>query len=127
MNPEQLRYTETHEWVAEQNGLVTVGITQYAADLLRDLVYVELPPVGSRTEAGASFGEVESIKAVSDLYAPVDGEVVEVNEAVVAEPQIISRDPYGQGWLIRIRPAPNARWSRLLSYAEYQQQITQQG
>jgi glycine cleavage system H protein len=126
MNPEQLRYTETHEWVAEQDGLVTVGITQYAADLLRDLVYIELPPLGTRTEAGSSFGEVESIKAVSDLYAPVDGEVVAVNEAVVAEPQIISRDPYGQGWLIKIRPAANARWSRLLSYAEYQQQIAQQ-
>ncbi len=126
MNPEQLRYTETHEWVAEQDGLVTVGITQYAADLLRDLVYIELPPLGARTEAGSSFGEVESIKAVSDLYAPVDGEVVAVNEAVIAEPQTISRDPYGQGWLIKIRPAANARWSRLLSYAEYQQQIAQQ-
>jgi len=126
MNPEQLRYTETHEWVAEQDGLVTVGITQYAAELLRDLVYIELPRLGTRTEAGSSFGEVESIKAVSELYAPVDGEVVAVNEAVVAEPQMISRDPYGEGWLIKIRPAANARWSRLLSYDEYQQQIAQQ-
>ena len=126
MNPEQLRYTETHEWVAEQDGLVTVGITQYAAELLRDLVYIELPRLGTRTEAGSSFGEVESIKAVSELYAPVDGEVVAVNEAVVAEPQMISRDPYGEGWLIKIRPAANARWSRLLSFDEYQQQIAQQ-
>ncbi|MDW8221794.1 MAG: glycine cleavage system protein GcvH [Gemmatales bacterium] len=127
MNPEQLRYTETHEWVHEENGLVTVGITQYAADLLNDLVYIELPSIGARTQAGASFGEVESIKAVSDLYAPVDGEVVEVNQAVVAEPQIISRDPYGAGWLIKIRPDPKGQWSRLLSYAEYQQQIAQPG
>ncbi|MCS7167650.1 MAG: glycine cleavage system protein GcvH [Gemmatales bacterium] len=127
MNPEQLRYTETHEWVYEENGLVTVGITQYAADLLNDLVYIELPSIGARTQAGASFGEVESIKAVSDLYAPVDGEVVEVNQAVVAEPQIISRDPYGAGWLIKIRPDPKGQWSRLLSYAEYQRQIAQPG
>jgi glycine cleavage system H protein len=127
MNPELLRYTETHEWVHEENGIVTVGITQYAADLLNDLVHVELPAIGTRTQAGASFGEVESIKAVSDLYAPVDGEIVEVNQQVVADPQIISRDPYGAGWLIKIRPAPHATWSRLLTYSEYQQQITQPG
>ncbi|GBD36341.1 Glycine cleavage system H protein [bacterium HR36] len=127
MNPEELRYTETHEWVHEENGLVTVGITQYAVDLLKDLVYIELPPVGTPTQAGASFGEIESIKAVSDIYSPVDGEVQEVNQAVIADPQVISRDPYGAGWLIKIRPAPNGRWNRLLTYAEYQHQIAQSG
>lgn len=127
MRPEDLQYTETHEWVYQEDDLVTVGITQHAVEMLNDLVFIELPQVGTTTQAGSSFGEVESVKAVSDLYAPVSGVVVAVNEQVTNNPQIVSNDPYGEGWLIKIRPTPDAQWSRLLSYVEYQQHIAQQG
>lgn len=104
--PEQLRYTEEHEWVAgldNEDGVVTVGITAYAADSLGDIVFVELPEEGAAIEAGEPCGEAESTKSVSDLYAPVTGEVTAVNAAVADDPGMINSDPYGEGWLFKVR------------------------
>jgi len=102
--PEELRYTEEHEWVAtREETLVRVGITEYAQDQLGDVVFVDLPEVGRQVSAGDVFGEVESTKSVSELFAPVDGEVVAVNGAVADSPELINSDPYGEGWLIEIR------------------------
>lgn len=121
--PEQLRYAPTHEWARKDGDLITVGITKYAVDLLTDLVYLDLPSVGESTAAGSSFGEVESVKAVSDLYAPVAGEVVEVNQDVVNDPTKVAQEPYGSGWLIKIRPVAGASLDHLLNAEAYQKQI----
>ena len=104
--PETLLYTAEHEWVTEpsEDGVVTIGITAYAADALGDIVYVSLPEEGSAIEAGEPCGEAESTKSVSDIYAPVTGEVVAVNGAVEEDPAIVNGDPYGEGWLIKVRP-----------------------
>ncbi|HMP01679.1 MAG TPA: glycine cleavage system protein GcvH [Gemmatales bacterium] len=123
MYPTNQRYAPTHEWARQDGSLIVVGITQYAVDLLTDLVYLDLPDVGENTFAGSSFGEVESVKAVSDLYAPVAGEVVEVNQAVVSDPAVIASDPYGAGWLVKIRPEAGATLDGLLTAEQYQQQI----
>ncbi|MCD0451410.1 glycine cleavage system protein GcvH [Actinocorallia sp. API 0066] len=104
--PEQLRYTEEHEWVSGldgEDGVVTVGITDYAADALGDIVYVSLPEEGAEVTAGEPCGEAESTKSVSDIYAPLSGEVVAVNQAVAEDPGTINADPYGEGWLFRVR------------------------
>ncbi len=103
--PEELRYTEEHEWVATrgEDTLVRIGITEYAQDQLGDVVFVDLPEVGRQVGAGDVFGEVESTKSVSELFAPVDGEIVAVNNAVADSPELINSDPYGEGWLIEIR------------------------
>ncbi len=104
--PEQLRYTEEHEWVAgldSEDGVVTIGITAYAADALGDIVYVQLPEEGTSVEAGEPCGEAESTKSVSDIYSPVSGEVTAVNSAVTEDPAMINTDPYGEGWLYRVR------------------------
>lgn len=104
--PEQLRYTEEHEWVAgldTEDGVVTVGITAYAAEQLGDIVYVSLPEEGAAVEAGEPCGEAESTKSVSDIYSPVSGEVTAVNAAVVDAPNIINDDPYGEGWMFKVR------------------------
>lgn len=102
--PTQLRYTQEHEWVeAREADIVRVGITQYAADALGDIVYVQLPEVGDKIEAGQACGELESTKSVSDLYAPLTGEVVAINEAVVDDPAQVGSDPYGEGWLLEVR------------------------
>ena len=103
MTPEDLRYTEDHEWVRLDEGEGTVGITAYAADELGDVVYVELPKPGRHLRAREVFGVIESVKTASDLYAPVAGEIVAVNEALAAAPELVNTDPYGDGWMIRIR------------------------
>ena len=100
--PQDREYTPEHEWVLRQGDAVTVGITDFAAGKLGDVVYVDLPPVGSIATAGTIIGEIESTKSVGELYAPVDGTVSEVNGAVDAQPQLVNGDPYGQGWLVRI-------------------------
>ncbi|GAA4638624.1 glycine cleavage system protein GcvH [Actinoallomurus vinaceus] len=102
--PETLSYTQEHEWITEpSDGVVTVGITAYAADALGDIVYVSLPQEGASVEAGEPCGEAESTKSVSDIYAPVTGEVVAVNSALEEDPAVINSDPYGEGWLFRVR------------------------
>jgi glycine cleavage system H protein len=117
--PEDVRYTREHEWAREQGGVVTVGITGYATDQLGDVVFVELPEVGRKVDAGKSFGVVEAVKTVSDLYAPVAGEVVEVNGALSDNPAVVNSDPYGQGWMVKIRLADPKAFAALLSSADY--------
>ncbi|MER3417283.1 MAG: glycine cleavage system protein H [Gemmataceae bacterium] len=127
MSPETLRYTATHEWAGWQDGLVVVGITKFAVEQLTDIVYIDLPTPGRRVTAGEPFGEIESVKAVSDLYAPISGEVVDVNRSLVDDPTRISADPYGAGWMIKIRPDPGETLDRLLTLEQYQRQIAQAG
>ncbi|OLT42663.1 glycine cleavage system protein H [Saccharomonospora sp. CUA-673] len=103
--PQDLRYTKEHEWISVDGDVATVGITAFAADALGDVVFVELPEVGSEVSAGTPCGEIESTKSVSELYAPVDGEVTEVNQAVVDTPESVNSDPYEQGWLFKVRVA----------------------
>ena len=117
--PEELQYTRSHEWLRTEGDTVTVGITDHAQDELGDIVFVELPEEGATLEAGDSFGTVESVKAVSDLYTPVGGEVVEVNEALNDSPEKINEDPYGEGWIVKLHTSSDA--SDLLSAAEYEQ------
>ena len=123
--PEELSYTKEHEWVAGiDDGLtVTVGITAYAAEALGDVVYVQLPEVGSTVESGDAVGEVESTKSVSDIYAPVSGEVVETNQTVVDDPSLVNSDPYGDGWMLDIRPADDSAVEGLLDADAYRGQI----
>ncbi|WET77868.1 glycine cleavage system protein GcvH [Amycolatopsis sp. QT-25] len=101
--PQDLKYTKEHEWLNVADGVATVGITAFAAESLGDIVFVQLPSVGDTVTAGEVFGEVESTKSVSELYAPVDGEVVEVNEATTDTPELINSDPYAEGWLLKVR------------------------
>ncbi|MBK1782877.1 glycine cleavage system protein GcvH [Prauserella cavernicola] len=119
--PEELRYTEDHEWVAAGEGeTVRVGITEYAQDQLGDVVFVDLPEVGRQVDAGDAFGEVESTKSVSELFAPLDGEVVAVNNAVSESPELINSDPYGEGWLIELRVDDASSLDSLLDADAYQ-------
>jgi glycine cleavage system H protein len=127
MIPKDLRYSETHEWARLEGDTCTVGITQFAIEQLTDVVHIELPAVGQRVEAGQRFGEIESVKAVSDLYAPVSGEVVAVNDRLKADASEISADPYGKGWMIKIRLAPGAKLDGILTPDRYEQQIASQG
>lgn len=101
--PEELKYTEEHEWVLVEDRIITIGITDFAQDSLGDVVFVELPEVGADVVAGKSFGVVESVKAVSDIYAPVSGEVVEINEELPDTPELINTSPYEDGWMIKVR------------------------
>ena len=120
MEPEELRYTAEHEWVrAHGDGTATFGITHFAQDALGDIVYVSLPSAGDALSAGSTCGEVESTKSVSDVYAPVAGEVIEVNAGLDAAPETINADPYGAGWLVKVRLADPASVDGLLSAAEY--------
>ena len=120
MYPEELRYTAEHEWVrTTDSGTVVFGITDFAQDSLGDIVYVSLPEVGSALAAGQACGEVESTKSVSDIYAPVAGEVVSRNDALDASPETVNADPYAQGWMVEVRPSDPAQVDGLLSAAEY--------
>ena len=126
MNPDDLRYTEEHEWTRSEGSRVTVGITHYAQDALGDVVYVDLPASGTRVERGQPFGEVESTKSVSDLYAPLTGVIVERNETLESSPELVNADPYGQGWMVVIEADAPDELGSLLSAADYEQ-LTQGG
>jgi glycine cleavage system H protein len=115
-NPENLKYTKEHEWVLIDGDTATIGITRYAADALGEIVYVDLPKVGSSTSHMKICGEIESTKSVGELYAPMDGEVIEANKALDAAPDTVNADPYGEGWLIKIR---YSSLPELLTAAEY--------
>jgi glycine cleavage system H protein len=117
--PEQLRYSSDHEWASRDGDVVRVGITDYAQDALGDVVFVQVPSVGDVVKAGDSFGEVESTKSVSDIYAPVGGTVVEVNEALAEAPQVLNEDPYGEGWICAIQLSDPAEFDALLDAAAY--------
>ena len=120
MDPQDNRYTKDHEWVKVAGDRGTVGITDYAQKQLGDVVFVELPEVGAKIEAGKRFGTVESVKAVSELYAPVTGEVVEVHDALTQKPEILNTDPYGEGWMIVVKLADAKAVGSLLDVAQYQ-------
>jgi glycine cleavage system H protein len=124
--PEDVRYTAEHEWARLERESVTVGITSYATDQLGDVVFVELPDVGRTLEAGKPFGVVEAVKTVSDLYAPVSGEVIEVNGALIDNPALVNQEPFGEGWMIRIKPSQPAESERLLSAAAYEKLVEEQ-
>lgn len=117
--PAELRFTKEDEWVREQDGLVVVGVTDFAQSQLGDIVFVELPAIGSTTEAGAPFGTIESVKAVSDLFAPISGEVVAINGELADRPELVNEDCYGEGWLIRLRPSDPSELARLLDARAY--------
>ena len=120
--PGDRRYTSEHEWIKPDGEQYVVGITAFAQDQLGDIVYVELPKIGDRVEAGKAFGVIESVKTASDLYAPVAGQVTEVNTELVDQPQSVNDDPYETGWIIKIRAADPAAIDRLLTAAEYAEQ-----
>lgn len=121
--PADRRYTAEHEWIKVEGDAYLVGITSFAQDQLGDIVYVELPKVGAHVEAGQTFGVIESVKTASDLYAPVSGEVVEVNARVAEQPQTVNEDPYSSGWMIKIRPANPKQVDSLLTADQYTAQI----
>ena len=121
--PDDLQYTKSHEWVRMEDGTATIGITDHAQDELGDVVFVELPEEGDTFDAGDSFGTVESVKAVSDLYTPVGGEVVEVNSALEDAPEQINEDPYGEGWIVKLRTSEEAD---LLSPEEYEKVVEEE-
>jgi glycine cleavage system H protein len=127
MDPKTLRYARSHEWAHLDKGVVTIGITKFAVDQLTDVVFVELPDVGDHIFTGDPFGEIESVKAVSDLYGPVNGEVIEVNQALVEDPSMISEDAYGKGWMIKVKVEPNITLDHLMALADYEKQIASEG
>lgn len=120
MYPQDLKYTKEHEWVRMEGDVGTVGITDHAQEELGDIVYVELPRLGARVEKGRTLGSVESVKAVSDIYAPVSGEVVEVNEELANTPEKINKDPHGAAWLVKIRLSAPAELEGLMTAEAYE-------
>lgn len=131
MKPQDLLFAETHEWVhvAEEGGqkVATVGISAFAVQQLNDLVYMDLPSAGIALEVGDEFGEVESVKAVSPLYAPIAGEIVEVNKELPNHLERLSDDPYGSGWILKLRVSDDAGLSKLMDYATYEKQCAAEG
>ncbi|WP_028586524.1 glycine cleavage system protein GcvH [Desulfocurvus vexinensis] len=123
MIPKDLLYAKSHEWALVEGDVATVGITQFAQEQLGDLTYVELPEVGDTFEAGSEMGTVESVKAASEIYAPVSGEVIEVNAALADAPEIVNHDPYGEGWLVKFKIASDPE--NLLSADEYEELVAQ--
>ena len=121
MYPDDLRYSKEHEWVRAEGSQATIGITSFAADELGDIVFVELPEPGSRLQQYGTFGVIESVKAVSDLYAPVSGEVTEVNEALRDRPELVNADPYGEGWIVKVTLADPGELDGLMDAAAYQE------
>jgi glycine cleavage system H protein len=126
VDPKTLRFAPSHEWVQIDGDVATIGISQFAVDQLTDLITIELPKVGAKLKAGKSFGEVESVKSVNDLYAPVDGDVVEVNRDVASNVQLLSEDPYGKGWLVKAKVADASAASELMDFAAYEKKIAEE-
>jgi glycine cleavage system H protein len=127
VKPEQLKYAKTHEWVAVDGGVATVGISAFAVEALTDLVFIELPNVGTKVQPEQPFCEVESVKAVSDVYAPVAGEVIEVNTSLPDKLETLSTDPYGQGWIAKIRISDEAGLAKLMDHKAYEKQCAEEG
>ena len=119
--PEDLKYAESDEWIRVEGDTATIGISDYAQDALNDLVYVEFKDVGDTLDQGESFAEVESVKAASEVYMPVAGEILEVNETLEGEPEVINADPYGAGWLVKIKMADDANLANLMDAAAYKE------
>ncbi|HUA18192.1 MAG TPA: glycine cleavage system protein GcvH [Bryobacteraceae bacterium] len=123
MHPSDLHYTKEHEWVRVERDTGVIGITDHAQEELGDIVYVDLPKPGARFERGGTLGSVESVKAVSDIYAPVSGEIMEVNQALATAPEKLNQDPYGDGWLVRIKLSAPAEIQEMLSAADYEKHV----
>ena len=123
--PKDLKYTREHEWAKQEGDRVRVGITAYAQEQLGDVVFVELPKVGAKVTATKNFGVVESVKAVSDLFAPVSGEVVEINGELSQKPETVNQDPYGRGWMIVVKPSSKGEWDQLLTAQQYEEFVKQ--
>src|SRR5688500_5125595 len=123
MNPQDLRYTKEHEWVRLEGDVAVVGITAYAQEQLGDVVYVDLPEKGKTLKQMESFGAVDSVKTASDLYAPVSGEVLEANEALKAAPELVNQEPYGAGWMLKVKASNRKELDTLLDAAGYEQYI----
>lgn len=122
--PADLKYVASHEWLRqEEDGTITVGITHHAQDLLGDIVYVELPEMGTNVEVDAEIAVVESVKAASDVYAPIAGEIVEINNAIVDAPETVNEDPYGEGWFFKIKPANASDYEGLMDADEYESSL----
>jgi glycine cleavage system H protein len=123
VDPTTLRFAPTHEWARLEGDTCVIGISKFAVEQLTDVIYIELPDLGESVFKGESFGEIESVKAVSDLYSPVDGEVTAVNDRVENDPTVISKDPYDNGWLIKIKVEKDVTLDHLLKFQQYEQQI----
>jgi glycine cleavage system H protein len=126
MYPEEYRYTKEHEWIKKENSEIIVGITNYAQKELGDIVYVDLPAAGKKFAMGEAFGSIESVKAVSEIYAPVNMEVVSVNATVTDQPELINQDPHGKGWLIKVKLSNDSDFDSLLSARDYEELISQE-
>jgi glycine cleavage system H protein len=124
---DELRYTREHEWVRREGGEVVVGVTDYAQEQLSDIVYVELPPVGTPLAPAQPFGSVEAVKAVADLFAPLAGEVIAVNEALAADPALVNRSPYDEGWMVRAKVTDASGWDALLTAEQYRRLLQELG
>ncbi|HXQ24047.1 MAG TPA: glycine cleavage system protein GcvH [Candidatus Acidoferrales bacterium] len=124
--PEDVKYSKEHEWVLVEGGVATVGITDYAQDQLGDIVFVELPAVGDKVSKEDAFGVVESVKAVSDIYAPVSGKVLEVNDDLPENPEMLNEDPYGDGWIIKIEMSDPEELDDLMTATEYEQYVAEE-
>ena len=123
--PGDLRYTREHEWAKQEGGRIRVGITAYAQEQLGDVVFVELPKVGAKVTAHQAFGVVESVKAVSDLFAPISGEVADANAELGQKPEIVNQDPYGKGWMLVVSPSNAKEWEQLLTAVQYEEFLAQ--
>nr|WP_320060019.1 glycine cleavage system protein GcvH [uncultured Bacteroides sp.] len=123
--PEELKYTKEHEWIRLDGDVAYIGITDYAQEQLGDIVFVDVPSVGEKLEAGEVFGTIEVVKTISDLFLPVAGEVVEQNETLEEKPELVNQDPYGAGWIIKIKPAADADFDSLLDYKEYKKTVNE--
>jgi glycine cleavage system H protein len=125
LDPEA-RYAETHEWARKDGEELVVGITDYAQESLSDIVYVELPEVGDKLEQGENFGVVESVKAASDVYMPIGGEITAVNTELEEAPELINQDPYGEGWMLRVAPSDPAEFDNLMEHSAYEAQVEEE-
>jgi glycine cleavage system H protein len=123
--PEELKYTKEHEWIRLDGDVAYIGITDYAQEQLGDIVFVDVPSVGEKLEAGEVFGTIEVVKTISDLFLPVAGEIVEQNETLEEKPELVNQDPYGAGWIIKIKPAADADFDSLLDYKEYKKTVNE--
>lgn len=123
MDPNKLRYSKTHEWVHLDGDICTIGLTQYAVEQLTDIIFIDLPDVNDPVLTGESFGEVESVKAVNDIYSPVGGDITDVNKKLESEPGLVSKDPYGKGWLIKVRVGSKQSLDHLMTAEQYAAQI----
>lgn len=125
MYPKELRYTKDHEWIRVDGEVGVVGITEFAQSELGDVVFVELPEVGDQVDAGAEVGTIESVKAVSSLYSPVSGEIVEVNEALADKPELVNEDPHGDGWMMKVKLSDEGQLEGLMSAEQYEEHASE--